>query len=433
MKKIAFYTLGCKVNQSDTASMEKLFRADGFTVVEFNEDADIYVINTCVVTNTGQKKSRQIIHRAIRKNPQSMIVVTGCYPQTAAEEVKSIPGVDLIIGNQERSNVVELVKQISDTNVDTLDAVRKLDRHTSFEELAADSETGKTRAFLKIQEGCNQFCTFCIIPYARGPLRSRSLANIKQEVTKLVNSGFKEIVLIGIHLGAYGHEEGNKNSLTDAVKEALAVEGLQRLRLGSLESVEVDDELLDLMTTDSRLQRQLHLPLQAGSNEILRAMHRPYTIEIFRALLKKIRAKLPDVAITTDIIVGFPGESDELFTETEKFIEECNFSKMHIFPYSSRQGTPASNFDGVVSEKKKQERAATLAKLDEIQHRNFCAALCGHTVEVLFEQDNEHDLWEGLSGNYVKVYVQTPENLAGKIKMVKVQDVFKDGVLGKCF
>jgi threonylcarbamoyladenosine tRNA methylthiotransferase MtaB len=262
MKKIAFYTLGCKVNQADTASMERLFREAGYEIVDFAEKADIYLINTCVVTNMGQKKSRQMIHRAIRKNPNAFIVVSGCYPQTAAEEVKAIQGVDLIIGNQDRAAVVSLVEAAAtEQSIDAYDNVKKLSAQTAFEELSADCETEKTRAFLKIQEGCNQFCTYCIIPYARGPLRSRSLENIKAEVEKLVAAGFSEVVLIGIHLGAYGKELNNGISLTDAVKAALAVPGLARVRLGSLESVEVDDALLDLMVSDERLQRQLHLPL----------------------------------------------------------------------------------------------------------------------------------------------------------------------------
>jgi threonylcarbamoyladenosine tRNA methylthiotransferase MtaB len=270
MKRIAFYTLGCKVNQADTASMEAIFRSHGYTVVGFNCEADIYVINTCVVTNTGQRKSRQMINRAVRRNPTAFVVVTGCYPQTAAEEVKTIPGVDLIIGNQDRADIVRLVEEAAAfQSVDTIDSVRKLSANTEFEELSAGDVSDKTRAFLKIQEGCNQFCTYCIIPFARGPLRSRSLTSIMEEVKKLVVSGYKEIVLIGIHLGCYGKEHDGKLTLFDAVEAALSVEGLQRLRLGSLESVEVEARLLNLMEKDKRLCRQLHLPLQAGCDTTL--------------------------------------------------------------------------------------------------------------------------------------------------------------------
>ena len=432
MKKIAFYTLGCKVNQADTASMERLFREAGYEIVDFAEKADIYLINTCVVTNMGQKKSRQMIHRAIRKNPNAFIVVSGCYPQTAAEEVKAIQGVDLIIGNQDRAAVVSLVEAAAtEQSIDAYDNVKKLSAQTAFEELSADCETEKTRAFLKIQEGCNQFCTYCIIPYARGPLRSRSLENIKDEVEKLVAAGFSEVVLIGIHLGAYGKELKNGTSLTDAVKAALAVTGLARVRLGSLESVEVGEDLLDLMASDERVQRQLHLPLQTGCDDVLKSMHRPYDTKIFAELIQKIRAKLPDVAITTDVIVGFPGETEENFAATKEFVRSCGFSKIHIFPFSPRKGTPAASFSGVVSEKVKQRRAVELAEVDRESHEKYCESMLDKTVTVLFEQESAEGLWEGLSGNYVRVYAKSEDNLSGKIRKITLKDLYKDGMIGE--
>ena len=432
MRKIAFYTLGCKVNQSDTASMEKLFREAGYEIVDFAEKADIYLINTCVVTNMGQRKSRQMIHRAIRKNPNAFIVVSGCYPQTAAEEVKAIQGVDLIIGNQDRAAVVTLVEAAAtEQSIDAYDNVKKLSAQTAFEELSADCETEKTRAFLKIQEGCNQFCTYCIIPYARGPLRSRSLENIKDEVEKLVAAGFSEVVLIGIHLGAYGKELKNGTSLTDAVKAALAVTGLARVRLGSLESVEVGEDLLDLMASDERVQRQLHLPLQTGCDDVLKSMHRPYDTKIFAELIQKIRAKLPDVAITTDVIVGFPGETEENFAATKEFVRSCGFSKIHIFPFSPRKGTPAASFSGVVSEKVKQRRAVELAEVDRESHEKYCESMLDKTVTVLFEQESAEGLWEGLSGNYVRAYAKSEDNLSGKIRKITLKDLYKDGMIGE--
>ena len=432
MRKIAFYTLGCKVNQSDTASMERLFREAGYEIVDFAEKADIYLINTCVVTNMGQRKSRQMIHRAIRKNPNAFIVVSGCYPQTAAEEVKAIQGVDLIIGNQDRAAVVTLVEAAAtEQSIDAYDNVKKLSAQTAFEELSADCETEKTRAFLKIQEGCNQFCTYCIIPYARGPLRSRSLENIKDEVEKLVAAGFSEVVLIGIHLGAYGKELKNGTSLTDAVKAALAVTGLARVRLGSLESVEVGEDLLDLMASDERVQRQLHLPLQTGCDDVLKSMHRPYDTKIFAELIQKIRAKLPDVAITTDVIVGVPGETEENFAATKEFVRSCGFSKIHIFPFSPRKGTPAASFSGVVSEKVKQRRAVELAEVDRESHEKYCESMLDKTVTVLFEQESAEGLWEGLSGNYVRVYAKSEDNLSGKIRKITLKDLYKDGMIGE--
>ncbi len=433
MAKIAFYTLGCKVNQADTASMENLFLRSGHQLVSFDGEADVYIINTCVVTNTGQRKSRQTIHRAIRKNPNALIVVTGCYPQTAAEEVKAIAGVDMIIGNQDRAQIVQLVEErLAHRQTDTLDAVHKLTASTAFEEMAAGDITDKTRAFLKIQEGCNQFCTYCIIPYARGPLRSRSLESIRTETQRLISAGFKEIVLIGIHLGCYGKENPNGPTLYDAVKTVLEVPGVQRLRLGSLESVEVEPRLLTLMQEDARFCRHLHLPLQSGCDKTLQAMHRPYTTAKFKTLLADIKTKVPDIAITTDVIVGFPGETEADFETTCKFAESCGFSKMHIFPFSARKGTPAEKFAGAVTEAVKKERADILGRIDETMHKAFLQAMVGQNAEVLFEQPAGEDYFEGLTGNYQRVFVKSGgRNLSGEILPVKITAFDGEKLLGE--
>lgn len=433
MAKIAFYTLGCKVNQADTASMENLFLRSGHQLVSFDGEADVYIINTCVVTNTGQRKSRQTIHRAIRKNPNALIVVTGCYPQTAAEEVKAIAGVDMIIGNQDRAQIVQLVEErLAHRQTDTLDAVHKLTASTAFEEMAAGDITDKTRAFLKIQEGCNQFCTYCIIPYARGPLRSRSLESIRTETQRLISAGFKEIVLIGIHLGCYGKENPDGPTLYDAVKTVLDVPGVQRLRLGSLESVEVEPRLLTLMQEDARFCRHLHLPLQSGCDKTLQAMHRPYTTAKFKTLLADIKTKVPDIAITTDVIAGFPGETEADFETTCKFAESCGFSKMHIFPFSARKGTPAEKFAGAVTEAVKKERADILGKIDETMHKTFLQAMVGQTAEVLFEQPASEDYFEGLTGNYQRVFVKSGGlNLGGEILPVKITAFDGEKLLGE--
>lgn len=433
MAKIAFYTIGCKVNQADTASMENLFLRSGHQLVSFDGEADVYIINTCVVTNTGQRKSRQTIHRAIRKNPNALIVVTGCYPQTAAEEVKAIAGVDMIIGNQDRAQIVQLVEErLAHRQTDTLDAVHKLTASTAFEEMAAGDITDKTRAFLKIQEGCNQFCTYCIIPYARGPLRSRSLESIRTETQRLISAGFKEIVLIGIHLGCYGKENPDGPTLYDAVKTVLDVPGVQRLRLGSLESVEVEPRLLTLMQEDARFCRHLHLPLQAGCDKTLQAMHRPYTTAKFKKLLADIKNRVPDIAITTDVIVGFPGETEADFETTCKFSESCGFSKMHIFPFSARKGTPAEKFAGAVTEAVKKERADILGRIDETMHKTFLQAMVGQTAEILFEQPAGEDYFEGLTGNYQRVFVKSGgRNLGGEILPVKITAFDGEKLLGE--
>lgn len=433
MAKIAFYTLGCKVNQADTASMENLFLRSGHQLVNFDGEADVYIINTCVVTNTGQRKSCQTIHRAIRKNPNALIVVTGCYPQTAAEEVKAIAGVDMIIGNQDRAQIVQLVEErLAHRQTDTLDAVHKLTASTAFEEMAAGDITDKTRAFLKIQEGCNQFCTYCIIPYARGPLRSRSLESIRTETQRLISAGFKEIVLIGIHLGCYGKENPDGPTLYDAVKTVLDVPGVQRLRLGSLESVEVEPRLLTLMQEDARFCRHLHLPLQSGCDKTLQAMHRPYTTAKFKTLLADIKNMVPDIAITTDVIVGFPGETEADFETTCKFAESCGFSKMHIFPFSARKGTPAEKFAGAVTEAVKKERADILGRIDETMHKTFLQAMVGQNSEVLFEQPAGKDYFEGLTGNYQRVFVNCGgKNLGGEILPVKITAFDGEKLLGE--
>lgn len=435
MRKIAFYTLGCKVNQADTASMEGIFRQAGYEVVPFGEQADVYLVNTCVVTNTGQRKSRQIINRAVRHNPLSLVVVTGCYPQTAPEEVRAIEGVDVIIGNQERARIVELVNEaLEHKQTEILDNVQQMTVDTKFEELGVGTETDKTRAFLKIQEGCNQYCTYCIIPFARGPLRSRSLPSIREEVAKLVAAGYKEVVLIGIHLGCYGKElvkEGQHVTLYDAVQAALSVEGVQRVRLGSLESVEVEPRLLELMAKEPRLLRHLHLPLQSGCDKILKAMHRPYDTKRFAQLVEQIRAQVPDVAITTDVIVGFPGETEADFAQTLNFAKSCGFAKMHIFPYSKRKGTPAAEMPEQVDEAVKSERAASLAQVDDELHQKTLAAMVGKEEEVLFEQPVDVAHMEGLCGPYLRVVVPGTEELANTIAKVKITGVQDDFLLGE--
>ncbi len=435
MKKIAFYTLGCKVNQADTASMEGIFRQAGYEVVDFSSQADIYLINTCVVTNTGQRKSRQIINRAVRHNPLSLIVVTGCYPQTEPEEVRAIAGVDVIIGNQERGRIVELVEQaLEHKQTEILDNVQNMTVDTKFEELGVGTETDKTRAFLKIQEGCNQYCTYCIIPYARGPLRSRSLESIRTEVGKLVAAGYKEVVLIGIHLGCYGKElakEGVQLTLYDAVQAALSVEGMCRVRLGSLESVEVEPRLLELMAKEPRLCKHLHLPLQSGCDKILQAMHRPYTTARFTELVEEIRQQVPDVAITTDVIVGFPGETEEDFVTKMDFAQRCGFAKMHIFPYSKRKGTPAEKMPNQVDEAVKSERAARLAELDIKLHHRMLESMVGKTQEVLFKQPVHRGHIDALTRPYLRVVVPGTKELSNTIAKVKITGIVDDWLTGE--
>ena len=432
MNKIAFMTLGCKVNQADTASMQELFRQAGYTVCDFTEEADVYVVNTCVVTNTGQQKSRQMIRRAIRKENDALIVVTGCYPQTAAEEVKAIDGVDLIIGTQDRAKIVTLVEAALEKKQNqTDDEVRPWKQGVQFEEMSGGNEADKTRAYLKIQEGCNQYCSYCIIPYARGPIRSRSLKSIKEEVQRLTEAGYKEIVLIGIHLGCYGKEMKDGTTLYDAVQAALSVPALQRLRLGSLESVEVEERLLDLMETDKRLCPHLHLPLQSGSDNVLKEMHRPYDTSKFKTLLDQIRKKVPGIAVTTDVIVGFPGETETDFAATCDFVKQCGFAKMHIFPYSKRKGTPAAARQDQIPEPVKKQRAEKLAELDRQMQQAYFAQNIGKRHTVLVEQPiGTTGLVEGLTENYIRVEFQGEPDLCGKMTDIKITEALIDKCKG---
>ncbi len=436
MEKIAFMTLGCKVNQADTASMQELFRQAGYTVCNFTEEADVYVVNTCVVTNTGQQKSRQMIRRAIRKENDALIVVTGCYPQTAAEEVKAIDGVDLIIGTQDRAKIVTLVEAALEKKRNQIDdEVRPWEQGVQFEEMSGGNEADKTRAYLKIQEGCNQYCSYCIIPYARGPIRSRSLQSIRKEVQCLTEAGYREIVLIGIHLGCYGKEMQDGTTLYDAVQAALSVPTLQRLRLGSLESVEVEERLLDLMGTDKRLCPHLHLPLQSGCDKILKDMHRPYDTKRFATLLEQIRIKVPGIAVTTDVIVGFPGETEADFDVTCNFVKQCGFAKMHIFPYSKRKGTPAAARQDQIPENVKKQRAEKLAEIDRGMQQAYFAQNVGTNHAVLVEQPvitekKANGFVEGLTENYIRVELPGSAEICGKVVEIKITEALIDKCRG---
>lgn len=362
--RVAFTTLGCKVNQFETEVMEGLFKQQGYSVVGFDEIADVYVINTCSVTHLGERKSRQLIRRAGRLNPEATVAVTGCYAQVSPDEVAAIEGVDVIIGTQDRRRIVELVEEAARTRT-AINAVGDIMAAQRFEDIPLFAAPGRTRAFLKIQEGCTNFCTYCIIPYARGPLRSRPLASIAAEAQKLVAAGFREIVLTGIHLGAYGRDAGDGLDLADAARAVLAVKGLGRLRLSSLESVEVSEDIISLMRQDGRLCPHLHLPLQSGDDSVLRAMNRHYSTARYRELVRDIQGRVPDIAISTDIIVGFPGETPAMFANTLAFVEAMEFARIHVFPYSRRKGTPAAAYAEQVPEAEKKARAAALQELAE--------------------------------------------------------------------
>lgn len=400
MKTVAFTTLGCRVNQYDTDAMRGLFIQGGYTPVDFDEKADIYVINTCSVTNMGERKSRQLIRKAKRTNEDAYIIVTGCYAQLAPEAIAAIDGVNLVIGTNNRHRVVELVEQLESTEKQ-ISIVRNIMEQATFEEMPLyGNEIDKARAFMKIQEGCNNYCTFCIIPYTRGKLKSRRVEDIVKEAKRLVEHGYHEIVLTGIHLGNYGIELPEKPNLAGVVKALLEIPGLERIRLGSIESVEVSEELVDLMAKESRFCTHLHLPLQAGSDHILKLMNRHYNLQEFKDLIARLRSRIPGLAITTDIIAGFPGETDEDFEETMKTVEEIGFTHIHAFPYSKREGTPAATMEDQVPEAVKKTRVALLNSLGQKGLQKFAEQMIGKPAEILIERE-EDGYYLGFTNEYI--------------------------------
>ena len=400
MKTVAFTTLGCRVNQYDTDAMRGLFIQSGYTPVDFEEKADIYVINTCSVTNMGERKSRQLIRKAKRTNEDAYIIVTGCYAQLAPEAIATIDGVNLVIGTNNRHRVVELVEQLESTEKQ-ISIVRNIMEQATFEEMPLyGNEIDKARAFMKIQEGCNNYCTFCIIPYTRGKLKSRRVEDIVKEAKRLVEHGYHEIVLTGIHLGNYGIELLEKPNLAHVVKALLEIPGLERIRLGSIESVEVSEELVDLMAKDPRFCTHLHLPLQAGSDHILKLMNRHYNLQEFKDLIARLRSRIPGLAITTDIIAGFPGETDEDFEETMRTVEEIGFTHIHAFPYSKREGTPAATMEDQVPEAVKKTRVALLNSLGQKGLQKFAEQMIGKPAEILIERE-EDGYYLGFTNEYI--------------------------------
>lgn len=431
MARVAFITLGCKVNQTETEAMAGLFRQRGYTVVEPVEQADVYVVNTCSVTHLGERKSRQMVRRAARLNPTAVVAVTGCFAQIAPEDAAAIEGVDVVIGTGDRHRIVELVETARRQNGPVL-AVGDIMAEREFEDIPLAGALGRTRAFLKIQDGCDNYCTYCIIPYARGHLRSRSLDSIARETRNLAAAGFREIVLTGINLGAYGRETG-QGGLSDAVRTVLAEPRIARVRLSSTESLEVSADLIDIMAEEPRLCPHLHLPLQAGADRILAAMRRPYTTGDYARLLECLRSRVPDLAVTTDIIVGFPGETPELFAETLAFATAMEFAKIHVFPYSRRSGTPAAGFADQVGDPEKKRRVAELLAAGERSGERFRQRFVGRTMPVLLEKV-ERGRAEGLTPNYQRVILLTGANsLLSENTLVEVtlEQVTADGFRGR--
>ena len=411
--KYRFVTLGCKVNTYESEAVKKLLDEKGYVPAE-KENPDVIVINTCSVTSVSDQKCRQKIRSEIRKFPSSIVVVMGCYSQMESDFVASIPGVSVVLGTSNRHLIPELIEQYQQSH-QTICIVEKK-RDVPYEGLSVTSYTENTRAYLKIQDGCDNFCTYCIIPYARGKMRSRKQEEVLLEVKELLDAGFREIVLTGIHTGGYGKDIGT--SFPALVKKILEDQRLYRLRISSIEESEIDEELLSLLQ-GSVLAHHFHIPLQSGSARVLKDMHRKYSKEQFLGKLQRIREAIPNVAITTDIIVGFPGETEEEFVETMEFAKVCQFAKIHVFPYSPRAGTPAANRPDQVDPSVKKERVHRLLSLSQKLENAYQSLFIGQEVEVLFEEyDESIHLWKGHTSNYLEVYAHFDENVHNCVRKV---------------
>ncbi|MCD8797953.1 tRNA (N(6)-L-threonylcarbamoyladenosine(37)-C(2))-methylthiotransferase MtaB [Mammaliicoccus sciuri] len=419
MATVAFHTLGCKVNHYETEAIWQLFKENDYERVDFETNADVFIINTCTVTNTGDKKSRQVIRRAIRKNPDAVVCVTGCYAQTSPAEIMAIPGVDIVVGTQDRHKLISYIEDYKQSR-QPINGVGNIMKNRKYEELEVPYFTDRTRASLKIQEGCNNFCTFCIIPWARGLMRSRDPEQVVSQATTLVNSGYKEIVLTGIHTGGYGEDLKDYN-LAQLLRDLEQVENLERIRISSIEASQLTDEVIDVIDKSTKVVRHLHIPLQSGSDTVLKRMRRKYTMAHFSERLQKLHKALPGLAVTSDVIVGFPGETEEEFQETYDFIVKHQFSELHVFPYSMRTGTPAARMTDQIDEEVKNERVHRLIELSNQLAKDYASKFNQTVLEVIPEEKASTDgKLVGYADNYMKIEFEGDESLIGELVKVKV-------------
>lgn len=418
-KTVAFLTLGCKVNSYDSEAMMEIFERGGYQIVDFSDFADVYVINTCTVTHLGDRKSRNMMRKARRRNPEAVIIATGCYAQVAPEEVSAIEEVDLVLGTQKRKEILNFVEAYQ-ADHQHRNFVTDIMKDRTFEDLYITENKGKTRAFLKVQEGCNRFCTYCIIPYARGPIRSRPIDSVTEEVERLVANGFKEMVLTGIHIASYGKDMPGDIDLLDLIKAVDAVPGVKRIRLGSLEPLLLTEEFVKALTEIKSFCPHFHLSLQSGCDTVLKRMGRRYTTEEYAEIVDRVRRYFERPAITTDIMVGFPGETDEEFETTLAFVKRIGFYQVHAFKYSRRKGTKAADFPDQVDEQIKNLRAHRLAEAAEACEDHFLRENDGAVEAVLFERRNKEGLYEGHTRNYIPVNLNSDEKIDGKILQVRV-------------
>lgn len=427
--KAAFYTLGCKVNQYETQALADLFTADGFEIAEHDDPADVYIINSCTVTSSGDKKTRQIMHRFKRQNPNAVIALTGCFPQAFPDAAQRLPEADVITGSAGRGRLLSLVKQCLADGGRRVVEILPHSRQEEFEPLQIRRFSERTRAFVKIQDGCERYCSYCIIPYARGFVRSKKPADLLMELTGLAQAGYKEVVLVGINLSTYGKELGLR--LVDAVELACSVEGIQRVRLGSIEPDLITDEDISRMAAQPKFCPQFHLALQSGCDATLDRMNRHYHTDDFRDLVERIRRIFDNSSITTDIMVGFAGETPEEFSQSLAFAQEIAFAKAHVFAYSVREGTRAARFPGQLSNGVKEERSRRMIAAADQTRQAFLASQVGRTEEVLFESRVEEGIYTGYTPNYTPVQVASSTDLRGTIRPVKITAAGKDYCQGE--
>lgn len=425
-KKVSFLTLGCKVNQYESNAMAQKFIENNYKICSLDDLPDIVVVNTCTVTNIADRKSRQLLRKVKEDNKNAVIVACGCYVQVAKEKVDNMPEIDLSIGNVEKNNIVKIVEEYMNTKKNVLNVI-DVNKEKDFLELGSVTYSEKTRAVVKIQDGCNNFCTYCLIPYARGRIRSRKKENIIEEVNLIASKGIKEIVITGIHIASYGKDFEDNYKLINLLEDLNKIERIKRIRLGSLEPTIITEDFVKRLSKLDKICNQFHLSLQSGCNETLNRMNRKYTCEEFKKVTVLLRKYIEDVNLTTDIIVGFPGETEEEFNKTFEFLKEIKFYKMHVFKYSPREGTPASKMLNQIDGKIKEKRSKVLIQLSDENQEQYNKKYIDMQLEVLFEEKKDGK-WIGYTRNYIKVQKKSNENLENKIKYV-IASKLVDGML----
>ena len=428
MKKVSFYTLGCKVNQYETNAMAQKFKEAGYEIVDMNEDiSDICIVNTCTVTNMSDRKSRHSLRRVKEKNPSAIIAAVGCYAQVAKNDLEKMSEIDIVLGNEEKANIVQYVEKFMENkNENKLIEIEDIATKKEFEDMGQITYTEKTRAFIKVQDGCNQFCSYCIIPYARGRVRSRNAESIIKEITQIAQNGIKEVVITGIHVASYGRDFENENGLIELLEKINEIEGIKRIRLGSLEPKIITEEFMQRLSKLEKMCHHFHLSLQSGCDETLKRMNRKYTTVEVKEIIERLRRYYDDVMLTTDIIVGFPGETEEEFETTYQFLKEVKLYKMHVFQYSPRKGTRAAVMPNQIDGNIKEARSKKLIELSNENQKMYNQQLVGKEVEVLFEDREEEDgitYFRGHTQNYILVKYKTDENLENTLKNVKILEL----------